>query len=55
MFLYEADTSRLKAAHEAGNDIATDILKSYAEAEFFTKLPDIDEQIEVVTLYCRRG
>ncbi|GIS17949.1 MAG: hypothetical protein CM15mP119_3530 [Alphaproteobacteria bacterium] len=38
VFLYEADTSRLKAAHEAGNDIATDILKSYAEAEFFTKL-----------------
>ena len=55
MFLYEADTSRLKAAHEAGNDIATDILKSYAEAEFFTKLPDIDEQIDVVTYIAAEG
>jgi len=55
VFLYEADTSRLKAAHEAGNDIATDILKSYAEAEFFTKLPDIDEQIDVVTYIAAEG
>ena len=55
VFLYEADTSRLEAAHEAGNDIATDILKSYAEAEFFTKLPDIDEQIDVVTYIAAEG
>ena len=55
VFLYEADTSRLKAAHEAGNDIATDILKSYAEAEFFTKLPDIHEQIDVVTYIAAEG
>ena len=55
VFLYEADTSRLKAAHEAGNDIATDILKSYAEAEFFTKLPEIDEQIDVVTYIAAEG
>ena len=55
VFLYEADTSRLKAAHEAGDDIATDILKSYAEAEFFTKLPDIDEQIDVVTYIAAEG
>ena len=55
VFLYEADTSRLKAAHEAGNDIATDILKSYAEAEFFTNLPDINEQIDVVTYVAAEG
>ncbi|MEO1305525.1 MAG: bifunctional aconitate hydratase 2/2-methylisocitrate dehydratase [Pseudomonadota bacterium] len=49
VFLYEADTDRLEAAHAAGNATATDILHSYANAEFFTKLPDIDEEIKVVT------
>ncbi|MGJ8550518.1 bifunctional aconitate hydratase 2/2-methylisocitrate dehydratase [Winogradskyella wichelsiae] len=49
VFLYEADTDRLEDAFKAGNAIATDIIKSYAEAEFFTKLPEIDEKIEVVT------
>ena len=49
VFLYEADTDRLEAAHEAGNALATELLKSYANAEFFTKLPDVEETIEVVT------
>ena len=49
VFLYEADTDRLKAAFEAGNAVAKDILQSYAKAEFFTKLPDVDEEIQVVT------
>jgi aconitate hydratase 2/2-methylisocitrate dehydratase len=49
VFLYEADTDRLAAAHEAGNALATDILQSYVEAEFFTKLPPVDETIQVVT------
>ena len=48
-FLYEADTDRLEAAHKAGHSIATDILHSYAKAEFFTKLPPVDETIQVVT------
>lgn len=48
-FLYEADTDRLEAAHKAGHRIATDILHSYAKAEFFTKLPPVDETIQVVT------
>lgn len=48
-FLYEADMDRLKVAYEAGNEIAKDVLNSYAKAEFFTKLPDIDEEIQVVT------
>ena len=48
-FLYEADTDRLEAAHKAGNALATDLLKSYVNAEFFTKLPDVDEEIQVVT------
>jgi aconitate hydratase 2/2-methylisocitrate dehydratase len=55
VFLYEADTDRLKAAYEAGNAIATDILKSYADAEFFTKLPEIDEEIKVVTYIAGEG
>ena len=55
VFLYEADTDRLKEAHEAGNAVATDILQSYAKAEFFTKLPEIDEEIEVVTFIAAEG
>ncbi|MBB95450.1 MAG: bifunctional aconitate hydratase 2/2-methylisocitrate dehydratase [Rhodobacteraceae bacterium] len=55
VFLYDADTDRLKAAHEAGNAVATDILQSYAKAEFFTKLPEVDEEIEVVTFIAAEG
>ena len=49
VFLYEADTARLEKAFNKGNKIAIDIIKSYANAEFFTKLPEIDEEVEVVT------
>jgi aconitate hydratase 2/2-methylisocitrate dehydratase len=49
VFLYDADTDRLKAAHDSGNKIATDILTSYSNAEFFTKLPEVDEEIKVIT------
>ncbi|MBG14914.1 MAG: bifunctional aconitate hydratase 2/2-methylisocitrate dehydratase [Crocinitomicaceae bacterium] len=49
VFLYEADTDRLKDAFQKGNAIAKDIIESYAKAEFFTKLPDIEEEIKVVT------
>lgn len=55
VFLYEADTDRLKAAHESGNAVALDILESYSKAEFFTKLPDIDEEIKVVTYIAAEG
>jgi aconitate hydratase 2/2-methylisocitrate dehydratase len=55
VFLYEADTARLKAAFEAGHDVAKDILESYAAAEFFTKLPDIEEEIKVVTYIAAEG
>ena len=48
-FLYEADTDRLETAHKAENVIATDLLHSYAQAEFFTTRPDVDEEIKVVT------
>ncbi|MFM9826202.1 bifunctional aconitate hydratase 2/2-methylisocitrate dehydratase [Flavobacterium sp.] len=49
VYLYEADMERLKVAFESGNEIATSIVKSYAQAEFFTKLPEIVEEIKVVT------
>ena len=55
VFLYEADTDRLEAAFKSGNGIATEILKSYANAEFFTKLPEIAEEIKIVTFIAGEG
>ena len=49
VFLYDADTERLKVAYNNGSDIAEEILKSYANAEFFTKLPELEEEIKIVT------
>ena len=49
VFLYEADTKRLEKAFNENNELAKEILKSYAKAEFFTKLPEIDEEIHLVT------
>ncbi len=49
VFLYEADTDRLEEAHKAGHALATEILQSYVNAEFFTALPPVDEIIQVVT------
>ncbi|WP_417289486.1 bifunctional aconitate hydratase 2/2-methylisocitrate dehydratase [Corallibacter sp.] len=49
VFLYEADTERLETAFKNGSTIAKDIIESYAKAEFFTKLPDVEEEIQVVT------
>ncbi len=49
VFLYEADMERLELAYKAGSSIAKDIIESYAQAEFFTKLPEIEEEVKVVT------
>ena len=49
VFLYEADTERLEEAMKSGNSIAKEIIESYAQAEFFTKLPEVEEEIQVVT------
>ena len=49
VFLYEADTNRLAEAFNNGSLIAKEIIESYAKAEFFTKLPEVDEEIKVVT------
>jgi aconitate hydratase 2 / 2-methylisocitrate dehydratase len=55
VFLYEADTKRLKDAFTSGNTIAKDILESYEKAEFFINLPEVDEEIKVVTYIAGEG
>ena len=55
VFLYEADTERLKEAYTRGNLLAKDIIKSYAKAEFFINLPDVKEEIKVVTYIAGEG
>ena len=55
VFLYEADTDRLEEGLKAGNAIAKDILESYSKAEFFTRLPEVDEKIEVVTYIAKNA
>ena len=55
VFLYEADTNRLKKAYNEENAIAKDILESYAKAEFYTNLPDLDEEIEVISYVAAEG
>lgn len=55
VFLYDADTDRLKEAYNNGNAIAKELLESYAKAEFFTKLPEVPEEIKVVTFVAGEG
>ena len=55
VFLYEADLDRLRQSYNAGNTIAKEVLESYAEAEFFTNLPDIDDEIQIVTYVAAEG
>jgi aconitate hydratase 2/2-methylisocitrate dehydratase len=55
VYLYEADTDRLKEAFKNGNPIAKEIIESYAKAEFFTKLPDVAEEIKIVTYIAGEG
>jgi len=55
VFLYESDMDRLEKAFNNGNLIAREIIESYLKAEFFTKLPEIDEEIKVVTFIAGIG
>ncbi|WP_242206028.1 bifunctional aconitate hydratase 2/2-methylisocitrate dehydratase [Aestuariivivens insulae] len=55
VFLYDADTARLEEAYKAGNAIAIELIESYAKAEFFTKLPEVDEKIDIVTFIAGTG
>ncbi|PZU10863.1 bifunctional aconitate hydratase 2/2-methylisocitrate dehydratase [Sphingomonas sp.] len=55
VFLYDADLFRLRDAYAAGNEVAKAVLESYAKAEFFTKLPDVEDEIKVVTFIAGEG
>ena len=55
VFLYEADLDRLRQSYNAGNTTAKDVLESYAKAEFFTNLPDIDDEIQIVSYVAAVG
>ena len=55
VFLYENDMERLEEAYNNGSEIVKDLIQSYANAEFFTKLPEIEEKIEVVTFVAGIG
>jgi len=55
IFLYEADIDRIRESYENGNNIAKEILNSYSKAEFFTSLPEIEEEIDVVTYVAAEG
>ncbi|MFK3689919.1 bifunctional aconitate hydratase 2/2-methylisocitrate dehydratase [Agrobacterium tumefaciens] len=55
VFLYDADMFRLRDAYKAGNAIAQGVLESYAKAEFFTKLPNVEDEIKVVTFIAAEG
>ena len=55
VFLYEADTERLENSMKAGNTLAKQIIESYSKAEFFTQLPEVEEEIKVVTFVAGVG
>jgi aconitate hydratase 2/2-methylisocitrate dehydratase len=55
VFLYEADTARLEAAYKSGCPISKEIIESYAKAEFFTELPEVEEEIKIVTFIAGTG
>ncbi len=55
VFLYEADTDRLAEAYKAGSAIAKSLLESYANAEFFTELSDVEDEIRVVSYVAAIG
>ena len=44
-----------KLLSKSGSSIAKEILESYAKAEFFTQLPEVEEEIKVVTFVAGVG
>ena len=55
VFLYEADMERLVDAYKKGNKNALELLESYAKAEFFTKIPSLPDEIDIVTFVAGIG
>ena len=55
VFLYDSDMERIKKSYDEGNPIAKQMLESYSKAEFFTKLDDLDEEVNVVAYVAAEG
>ena len=55
VYLYEADMDRIKQAYASGNKLAEHLLESYSRAEFFTQLPELDDEIKVVSYVAAEG
>ncbi len=55
VFLYESDIERLETAYKKGNAAAKDILTSYSKADYFSKLPEIEKEIKIVTYIAGEG
>ena len=55
VFLYDTDIKKIEIALNKQNSIAKELLESYSKAEFFTKLPDIEEEIKIVTYVAAEG
>ena len=55
VFLYEEDTNRLKKSYLEKNKFAEEILESYSNAEFFTRLPNPKEEFKIVTYVAAEG
>ena len=55
VFLNDTDIKRLELSYRKGNTAAKDILISYSKAEFFSNLPEIEDEIKVVTYIAGEG
>ncbi len=55
VFLYDSDIERLQIAYKNGNTAAKELLTSYSKAEFFSNLPEIENEIKVVTYIAGEG
>ncbi len=55
VFLYDSDIKRIETAFKQKNPVAKELLESYSKAEFFTKLPDLNEEIKIVTYVAAEG
>ena len=55
VFLYDSDIKRIEDAFNQKNLMAKELLESYSKAEFFTKLPELDEEIKIVTYVAAEG
>ena len=55
VFLYDSDIKRIEDAFNQKNLMAKELLESYSKAEFFTKLPELDEEIKIVTFVAAEG